>query len=417
MIHKLRIQIILSISIVATAFVIFFLSSTYLSAKKDLESTCYSDMTYILSDITAANQSTYPIAVVAVDYSGNRTLLLNHLFMSSKEDIIHASSLVLRSASSAGELDGNIRYMRKSIGYSNIRIALVDTTSEKQFLAAQLRNYLSSGVVAIVAFLLLSITISKWISVPVEKAMIAQKQFIANASHELKTPLTVILSNLDMLDTQELSSKNVNRMDNIQAEAVRMRELIGNMLQLARYDSVLLPVEHTDVDLSYILQCEVAIYEPLAFDKGLQIHSDICPEIRILGNEQRLKQLIAIFLDNAMKYSQLGGIISVDLHSGKGRNPLLIVTSQGTPIDKEDLQSIFKSFYRSSSVLSSVDGNGLGLSIAAKIVDDIDGKIWAESDTLLRQNSFHVQFKRFRPLSKRKRRKRTVLTDQKQLQM
>ena len=136
MIRKLRIQIILSISIVATAFVIFFLSSTYLSAKRELENTCYSDMNYILSDITAANQSTYPIAVVTVDYSGNRTLLLNHLFMSSKEDIIQSSSMVLRSASSAGELDGNIRYMRKSIGYSNIRIALVDTTSEKQFLAA-----------------------------------------------------------------------------------------------------------------------------------------------------------------------------------------------------------------------------------------------------------------------------------------
>ncbi len=406
MIRKLRIQIILSISIVATAFVIFFLSSTYLSAKKDLENTCYSDMNYILSDITAANQSTYPIAVVTVDYSGNRTLLLNHLFMSSKEDIIQASSMVLRSASSAGELEGNIRYMRKSIGYSNIRIALVDTTSEKQFLATQLRNYLSSGVAAIVAFLLLSITISKWISVPVEKAMIAQKQFIANASHELKTPLTVILSNLDMLDTQELSPKNVNRMNNIQAEAAQMRELIGNMLQLARYDSVLLPIEHTDVDLSYIIQCEVAIYEPLAFDKGLKINSNICSEIHIIGNVQRLKQLIAIFLDNAMKYSRPNGAISVNLSCGKGRVPLLVVTSQGIPIEKEDLQSIFKSFYRSSSVLSSVEGNGLGLSIAAKIVNDLNGKIWAESDALFGQNSFHVQFKRFHKLSQHKRRQR-----------
>lgn len=406
MIRKLRIQIIFSISIVATAFVVFFLSSTYLSAKKNLENTCYSDMTYILSDITAANQSTYPIAVVTVDYSGNRTLLLNHLFMSSKEDIIQASSLVLRSTSSAGELDGNIRYMRKSIGYSNIRIALVDTTSEKQFLAAQLRNYLSSGVAAVVAFLLLSITISKWISVPVEKAMIAQKQFIANASHELKTPLTVILSNLDMLDTQELSPKNVNRMNNIQAEAAQMRELIGNMLQLARYDSVLLPIEHTDVDLSYIVQCEVAIYEPLAFDKGLKINSNICSEIHIIGNEQRLKQLIAIFLDNAMKYSRPSGAISVDLSYGKGKSPILVVTSQGMPIEKEDLQSIFKSFYRSSSVLSSVEGNGLGLSIAAKIVDDLNGKIWAESDALLGQNSFHVQFKRFHKSPKHKRRQR-----------
>ncbi len=396
MIRKLRIQIVFSISIVTTAFVILFLSSTYLSAKRNLENTCYSDMTYILSDITAANQSTYPIAVVTVDYSGNRTLLLNHLFTSSKEDIIHASSMVLRSASSAGELDGNIRYLRKSIGYSNIRIALVDTSSEKQFLAAQLRNYLSSGIAAIIAFLLLGVVISKWIATPVEKAMIAQKEFIANASHELKTPLTVILSNLDMLDTQGLSPKDMNRMNNIQAEAEQMRELIGNMLQLARYDSVLLPVEHTDVDLSYIVQCAVSIYEPLAFDRGLIIRANILPEIHISGNEQRLKQLIGIFLDNAMKYSQTGGTISVDFHYGKGKAPLLVVTSQGTPIEKADLQSIFKSFYRSSSVIPSVEGNGLGLSIAAKIVEDLHGKIWAESDFQLKQNSFYVQFKRFR---------------------
>ncbi len=393
MIRKLRIQIVLSISLVTTAFVILFLSSTYLSAKNNLESTCYSDMSYILSDITAANQATFPIAVVTVDYSGNCTLLLNHVFMSDKEEILSTASTVLHSSSSSGELDGCIRYMRKSIGYSNIRIALVDASSEKMFLAAQLRNYLYSGIAAIIAFLILGIMISKWISVPVEKAMLAQKQFIANASHELKTPLTVILSNLDMMDSRELSTKNANRMDNIKAESAQMRELIGDMLQLARYDSVLLPVEHSDVDLSYIVQCSVATYEPLAFDKGLLIQADILSGIHILGNEQRLRQLAAIFLDNAMKYSRPSGIISVKLSYSQGKRPLLSVTSQGNAIQKDDLQRIFKSFYRSDNALTSAEGNGLGLSIAAKITEDLDGKIWAESDAALDQNSFYVQFK------------------------
>lgn len=393
MIRKLRIQIVLSISLVTTAFVILFLSSTYLSAKNNLESTCYSDMSYILSDITAANQATFPIAVVTVDYSGNCTLLLNHVFMSDKEEILSTASTVLRSSSSSGELDGCIRYMRKSIGYSNIRIALVDASSEKTFLAAQLRNYLYSGIAAIIAFLILGIMISKWISVPVEKAMLAQKQFIANASHELKTPLTVILSNLDMMDSCELSPKNANRMSNIKAESARMRELIGDMLQLARYDSVLLPVEHSDVDLSYIVQCSVATYEPLAFDKGLFIQADILPGIHILGNEQRLRQLAAIFLDNAMKYSRPGGIISVKLAYSQGKRPILSVTSQGNAIQKDDLQRIFKSFYRSDNAHTSAEGNGLGLSIASKITEDLDGKIWAESDAALDQNSFYVQFK------------------------
>ncbi len=394
MIRKLRIQIIFSISAVSTIFVIFFLSSTYLSARNNLKDSCYSDMSYILSDISAASESTYPIAVVTVNYSGKCTLLLDHLFASSKEEILSLASDILNSTSSSGELSDNIRYMRKSIGYSNIRIALVDISAEKQFLSAQLRNYITSGIVAFFAFLVLGFAISKWISVPVEKAMIAQKQFIANASHELKTPLTVILSNLGMLDIDSLDSKDQLRMENIKAEASRMRDLIGNMLQIARYDSALLPVDHTNVDLSYIVQCGVAIYEPLAFDKGLSITSNIQNGIHISGNEQRLQQLISIFLDNALKYCTPGGAISVTLCYASSKIPQLSVSSQGIPIEKDDLKRIFTRFYRSDSTMSVADGNGLGLSIAAQIVEDLNGKIWAESDVDTKQNTFFVRFKK-----------------------
>ena len=351
-------------------------------------------MSYILSDISAASESTYPIAVVTVNYSGKCTLLLDHLFTSNKEEILLLASDILNYASSSGELSNNIRYMRKSIGYSNIRIALVDISAEKQFLSAQLRNYITSGIVAFFTFLILGFAISKWISVPVEKAMIAQKQFIANASHELKTPLTVILSNLGMLDTDLLDSKDQLRMENIKAEASRMRDLIGNMLQIARYDSALLPVDHTNVDLSYIVQCGIAIYEPLAFDKGLSITSNIQDGIHISGNEQRLQQLISIFLDNALKYCTPGGAISVTLCYASSKIPQLSVSSQGIPIEKDDLKRIFTRFYRSDSTMSVADGNGLGLSIAAQIVEDLNGKIWAESDVDTKRNTFFVRFKK-----------------------
>ena len=148
MIRKLRIQIVFSISTVSTIFVILFLSSTYLSAKSNMKNSCYSDMSYILSDISAASESTYPIAVVTVNYSGTCTLLLDHLFTTNKEEILSLASDILNCTSSSGELSNNIRYMRKSIGYSNIRIALVDISAEKQFLSTQLRNYISSGFLA-----------------------------------------------------------------------------------------------------------------------------------------------------------------------------------------------------------------------------------------------------------------------------
>ena len=224
--------------------------------------------------------------------------------------------------------------------------------------------------------------------------MIAQKQFVANASHELKTPLTVILSNLGMLDIDNLDSKDKLRMENIKIEASRMRDLIKNMLQIARYDSSLLPVDHTNIDLSYIVQCGVAIYEPLAFDKGLSITSNIQNGIHILGNEQRLQQLISIFLDNALKYCTSGGAISVNLYYLPSKIPQLSVSSQGVPLEKEDLTRIFTCFYRSDSTMSVADGNGLGLSIATQIVEDLGGKIWAESDNSSKQNTFFVRFKK-----------------------
>lgn len=394
MIRKLRIQIVFSISTVSTIFVILFLSSTYLSAKSNMKNSCYSDMSYILSDISAASESTYPIAVVTVNYSGTCTLLLDHLFTTNKEEILSLASDILNCTSSSGELSNNIRYMRKSIGYSNIRIAMVDISAEKQFLSTQLRNYISSGFLAFFSFLILGLAISKWISVPVEKSMIAQKQFIANASHELKTPLTVILSNLGMLDIDNLDSKDKLRMENIKIEASRMRDLIKNMLQIARYDNSLLPVDHTNIDLSYIVQCGVAIYEPLAFDKGLSITSNIQNGIHILGNEQRLQQLISIFLDNALKYCTSGGTISVNLYYLPSKIPQLSVSSQGVPLKKEDLTRIFTCFYRSDSTMSVADGNGLGLSIATQIVEDLGGKIWAESDNSSKQNTFFVRFKK-----------------------
>lgn len=392
MIRKLRIQITLLFAASAAIFIILFLYSTYNTTRKQLKEDCYSDMSYIISDISSASESTYPIAVVTVNYTGKMSLILNHMFTSDKEQVLAYAADVLKSDSSSGTIGSNIRYIRKSLGYSNIRIALVDYTSEIEILATQRRNYLVNGATFIIVFLFLGILVSYLITIPIEKAMIAQKQFIANASHELKTPLTVILSNLDMIDRTSLGDKDRSRMENISSEAARMRELIGDMLQIARYDSSLLPVTHTKVDLSYVIQCGVATYEPMAFDKGLTITSDISDGVHVTGNEQRLGQLIEIFLDNALKYCQAGGCIHVTLTSSM-RSAQLQVTSQGTPIAKQDLDKIFSNFYRSDSTMSSAEGNGLGLAIARKIVEDIDGRIWAESDDNTGTNSFYVMFK------------------------
>lgn len=393
MIRKLRVQVTLLLTITSAIFIILFLTRTYLSTKAQLEEDCYSDMSYIISDISSANESTYPIAVVTVNYNGKMSLILNHLFTSDKPQILRYASSILKMDKSTGTIGDNIRYIRKSIGYSNIRIALVDYSADAELLATQRNNYIVGGSVFIIAFFFLSIWISRLITVPIDRAITSQKQFIANASHELKTPLTVIIANLGMIDAAALDDKDQSRLKNINAEATRMRKLIGSMLQIARYDSALLPVSHTVVNLSYIVQCSISIYEPLAFDKGLSLSSQIENNISISGNEQLLQQLIHIFLDNALKYCRKEGNISVRLTS-TAKTVQLEVTNQGIPIDKNDLEKIFSSFYRANSTMASVEGNGLGLSIAQKIAENLGGKIWAESNTVAETNSFYVLFRK-----------------------
>lgn len=393
MIRKLRVQVTLLLTITSAIFIILFLTRTYLSTKAQLEEDCYSDMSYIISDISSANESTYPIAVVTVNYNGKMSLILNHLFTSDKPQILRYASSILKMDKSTGTIGDNIRYIRKSIGYSNIRIALVDYSADAELLATQRNNYIVGGSVFIIAFFFLSIWISRLITVPIDRAITSQKQFIANASHELKTPLTVIIANLGMIDAAALDDKDQSRLKNINAEATRMRKLIGSMLQIARYDSALLPVSHTVVNLSYIVQCSISIYEPLAFDKGLSLSSQIENNISISGNEQLLQQLIHIFLDNALKYCRKKGNISVRLTS-TAKTVQLEVTNQGIPIDKNDLEKIFSSFYRANSTMASVEGNGLGLSIAQKIAENLGGKIWAESNTVAETNSFYVLFRK-----------------------
>lgn len=232
-----------------------------------------------------------------------------------------------------------------------------------------------------VLFFMLSYFLSKWALAPTEKAWKQQTRFVADASHELKTPITVILANLSLLKAHPDSTvkEQSKWIDSTLEEASRMKQLISDLLTLARSDSSTSPLVMSDVDISDIVTSRVLNYESVAFENKIELNSDIENEIHMCGHDGELKQLVSILLDNACKYAGSGGKIDVSLK--KTNNHIrLAVTNTGAAIPESDIPHIFERFYRPDVSRSRKDGGyGLGLSIAASIVKHHKGHISVES--------------------------------------
>lgn len=397
MIKKLQNKIIV---IIMSIFIIFISSlsvSSYFSTKKALETSCESLLNAALHYSTESKSlfsqnSTYPILVVSVNYHNDIDILTNHLYNLSDqkiEELVHTS---LTSNSKSGILDGNLRYMRKSITISEIRIAFTDITTEQTILHQQRNQNIFLAVIASAIFFFVSVVLSHKLVRPIENILEVQESFISNASHELKTPLTVILSNAEMLSNTDFAStaeQQNTRIHFIKSEAQRMKNLVEKMLQLTKYDTILIAEKFSKIDFSFIVNNSLLTYEPLIYDKGKELISNVENGIFIYGDTDILTQLINILLDNAVKYSSEKSQITATLSFSAKRKVIFSITSIGTPIAPSDYQTIFQRFYRAEP--SKATGYGLGLSIAHAIVTKLQGKIWVNSDGIS-SNTFYVQF-------------------------
>ncbi|MBU3876652.1 HAMP domain-containing histidine kinase [Faecalicatena sp. AGMB00832] len=386
MIKKLRKQIIATIMTVFCILLFIILVSTYFSTKQTLEGSCWDKLESAIYK-TYSNRSpliqdtSLPILVVTVDYKNNIKLLVNDIDYLSTEDINSLVHEVLTSKSKSSVIDGNLRFLRKSIGISDIRIAIADIQTEQALLKKQLWQLIIIAVISIVTFGILSIILSDKLTKPVHNTILAQKDFVANASHKLKTPLTVILSNTEMLlntkdSADKTDSSSIQRLNFIHSESLRMKELIEQLLMLAKLDSSTLPVHKEKLDFSFLVCNSVLTYEPFIYDLGKKLDFNYTENIIVLGNAESLRQVIDILLDNAIKYSMPESTIKITLTAQK-RNVLLSVESYGTPFSTDDMKRIFQKFYR---IGTDSSGYGLGLSIAQSIVEEHSGRIWAETD-------------------------------------
>lgn len=236
---------------------------------------------------------------------------------------------------------------------------------------------LLTGTVGIFVLFICVWFLSGWIIRPVEHAFERQKRFIADASHELKTPLTIISANAEVLS----SSLGFNKwISNILAQTQRMNVLIRDLLNLAKLDSAT-PREHfTQFNLSSAVSASALFFESCAFESHKNFQMNIEENLLLFGNENAIRQLASILLDNAFKYSGEGDTIKISL-SRKGEKKILTVYNTGSSISQEDQKHIFERFYRSDSSRSRESGGyGLGLSIAKSIVENHKGSISVKSD-------------------------------------
>lgn len=283
----------------------------------------------------------------------------------------------------------NLRFLRTNSTLNHV-LVYADISSELATLNNLLRNCILVGILCFLVFFLISFLLAKWVVRPVDRAWMQQRQFIADASHELKTPLTVIMTNAELLQNPDYDAcSHMTFSSSILIMARQMRDLVEQMLVLARADTMPSDTDFSSVDFSRLVLDATLPFEPLFFEKGLGLQTDISENILVNGNPCRLRQILDILLDNAQKYSRKQGTTWLTLQQRGKRHCLLSVADEGEPIPVKDLNNLFKRFYRADQARARTGSFGLGLSIAESIVSSHKGRIWAESKNGI--NTFFVE--------------------------
>lgn len=234
-------------------------------------------------------------------------------------------------------------------------------------------------IIGTAIIIVLSLLISFWLIKPVELAFNKQKQFISDASHELKTPIAVISANADILES-EIGNDN-KWLGYIRSESERMSKLITSLLTLTRIE-----LQEDKTQLTHFDMCNAVMeitmpFESVAFEKGIFLQCEPEGEVFVNGNEQQLKQVVAILTDNAIKHCTENGIVSVNVYpTGKNRCTVS-VSNDGEPIPYEIRDKIFERFFRADESRTREENRyGLGLAIAKQIIENHKGTISIKCD-------------------------------------
>lgn len=258
-------------------------------------------------------------------------------------------------------------------------IVFADMSNELATLSSLIRTCVFIGILCLAVFFSISIALAVWMVRPVDEAWRQQRRFVADASHELKTPLTVIISNAELLQLPEYDEESKACFSSrILTMSRQMRGLVERLLELAGADHEQRQTAHIRLNFSELAEYAALPFEPLFFEKSLELAAELQGDIFVDGDSQQLQQVIDILLDNAQKYAAAPDRVAFTLNQRDKRHCLLSVSNACEPMEKEELQNLFKRFYRMDKARSRDGSFGLGLSIAESIVAAHHGRIWAE---------------------------------------
>ena len=271
---------------------------------------------------------------------------------------------------------GNLYFAEFSYSVNNGKMVIIDNENTNSTLLNTL--LICIGIFALLELLifLVSRKITNWIIKPVEESFEKQKQFIADASHELKTPLAVIMASSEALESNPNESK---WLENIKSESDRMNKLIADLLELAKSEAVDDKSEFALGNLSKTIEKSILTFEGIMFEKGITLDYSIDENIELEMNEYKIKQLVSILIDNAIKHCDENGKITVNLKNEK--DIVLTVSNTGEGIPKGEEAKIFERFYRADEARNRNENRyGLGLAIAKNIALSHNADISASSE-------------------------------------
>lgn len=384
MIRKLRVKFICVFMGLMLAFSVAVGAFLYLEQRAELNYQC---MVYLLDIHNAGNKEMPsaeqflgypPFFVLEIDNMTDTAEVVEGRFFLSEQGVT-TDELIARLVGNMEESgvlkEYQVRFfngVREDRGH---RVSFIDVSYIQDELRALLGRIILFEVPILLLLLLAAVPMSRWFSRPATQAMDEQRRFISKVSHELKTPVSIVRANIDLIDGGRAVDEAdfLFGCDNIRHECDRMTNLIEAMLYAA------LPAQaqgNTEIDLTTLLQRETLRFEVVAFDQGLTLTLEAEDGLTVMGDAVQITRLVDIIVENAIKYCAPGGSITVTAsrRPGLSRRARIVCANTGEGLTKEQMENIFKPFYQ---VDATKKGAGLGLAIAHEIVQSMNGTIEA----------------------------------------